>query len=278
MRSPASPADTVARPDGPGAYMVPAVVGAAAVLEALAARSGRGATVSEIARVVDRSKSTCHNLLATLVALGLVSREADAPIYRLGPALIPLGAAAAREARPVAVATETARAIAATEEISVAVVQPTSDGRAAQVIASATPPRGIHVGITVGDRYLIGDGAVGKSLLAGLPPGQRAAAVAAAPPVARTPRTLTSPEALLADVERSVERGWAVSEGEFNENNAVSATVFGPLGETALILVALGFPSQLPPDRIARLGEELSEACRDVTARTGGLPPREGEG
>lgn len=257
-------------------YLVPAVVGAAAVLNALSERAGQGATVSEIARATARSKSTCHNLLRTLAALGLVARERDAPRYRLGPALIPLGAAATREARPVAVATELGQSFAVEEGLSLALAQPTPDGRAAQVVAALTPPRGIHVGITVGDRYEIGDGAVGKTLLAALPPGQRLAAAAEAIVTPRTTRTITDPDRLLVEAETAASRGWAVSEREFNENHAVSSHVCGPDGRLLLVAVALGFPSQLPPERIARVGATLAGLCDTVTRRVGGAAPEEG--
>lgn len=251
-------------------YRVPAVVAAVRALDALAALNGAGATLSEVARTIERSKSTVFNLLVTLEDEGLVFRDPGTRRYHLGARLVPLGAAAAREARPLAAALARAREIAAVEGLSVAVAQVVG-GTAAQVVESATPTRGLHVGITIGDRFGIFDGAIGKSLLAGMAPADCERMVRGGAPPAHTERTLTDTDALLAEVERVRACGWAASVGELNENNAVSASVLGSLGEPLLILVALGFASQLSGERIAPMGERLREATESVSIETGGV-------
>ena len=261
----------------PEGYRVPAVVAAARTLDALAALNGAGASLSEIARRIERSKSTVFNLLTTLEAEGFVSRDPATRLYHLGARLIPLGAAAAREARPLAAAMSGARAIAADTGLSVAVAQ-AIDGAVAQVIDRATPPSGLHVGITIGDRYGVFDGAIGKSLLAGMAAEEAARAVARSRPTAHTGRTITDRAALLADVAEVRRRGWATSVGELNENNAVSATIARPTGEPALILAALGFAGQLTPERMSEVGERLRALSESVSIETGGIAAAGGVG
>jgi DNA-binding IclR family transcriptional regulator/nitroimidazol reductase NimA-like FMN-containing flavoprotein (pyridoxamine 5'-phosphate oxidase superfamily) len=77
------------------ATAVPAIERAAAALGALAEVGRAGLALSELARRAGLSKSTAHALLATLVARGFVARGRDGR-FRLGPALIALGQAAAR--------------------------------------------------------------------------------------------------------------------------------------------------------------------------------------
>jgi DNA-binding IclR family transcriptional regulator len=154
--------------------------------------------------------------------------------------------------------------------VSVAVAQVVG-GASAQVVESATPAHGLHVGITIGDRFGVFDGAIGKTLLAGMPEADCDRLVAGARPRAHTDRTLTEPAALLEDVARVRERGWAASVGELNENNAVSAAVHGPDGGPVLILVALGFASQLPEERVAPMGELLRRATDSVSIEIGGV-------
>ncbi len=258
-------------------YRVPAVVAAARTLDALAGLNGSGASLSEVARLIGRSKSTVFNLLSTLEAEGLVSRDADTRRYHLGARLIPLGAAAAREARPLAAAVEGARTLATETGLSVAVAQ-AIDGALAQVIERATPPSGLHVGITIGDRYGVFDGAIGKSLLAGMSPEEAERAVNESAPTAHTGRTITDRAALLADVDAVRRRGWATSVGELNENNAVSATVTAPTGEPALILAVLGFAGQLTPERMSEVGERLGALTQSVSIETGGIAAAGGVG
>ena len=189
-----------------GGYRVPAVVAAIGALDALAGLNGAGASLSELARMIGRSKSTVFNLLSTLEAEGLVSRDDDTRRYHLGARLIPLGAAAAREARPLAMALERAREIAAETGLSVAVAQ-TIAGPMAQVVDSATPQSGLHVGITIGDRYGVFDGAIGKSLLAGLPESDAERIVRESSPRPHTARTITDADALLAAAPAPHRRG-----------------------------------------------------------------------
>jgi DNA-binding IclR family transcriptional regulator len=59
--------------------------------------------------------------------------------------------------------------------------------------------------------------------------------------------------------------------GELNENNAVAASVRGPGGEPLMILVALGFASQLPEERVTPMGERLRAATDSVSIETGGV-------
>lgn len=258
-------------------YRVPAVVAAVRTLDLLAGLNGAGASLSEIARGIQRSKSTVFNLLMTLEAEGLVARDAADRRYHLGARLIPLGAAAAREARPMAAAMDGARAIAAETGLSVAVAQAIA-GEVAQVVDRATPPSGLHVGITIGDRYGLFDGAIGKSLLADMSEGDAARAVARSLPTAHTGRTITDRAALLADVAEVRRRGWATSVGELNENNAVSATVARPPGEPALVLAVLGFAGQLTPERMSEVGERLRALTETVSIETGGIAAAGGVG
>jgi DNA-binding IclR family transcriptional regulator len=71
----------------------PAVVRAARLLSALAARPGEDATLSQLARQLDINKTSCQSVLRALMGEGLVIQGPDLR-YRLGSALIPLGEAA----------------------------------------------------------------------------------------------------------------------------------------------------------------------------------------
>ncbi|MGB0119653.1 MAG: helix-turn-helix domain-containing protein, partial [Solirubrobacterales bacterium] len=80
-------------------YQVPAVVGAISVLKELSGLADQGATQSDLVASTGVSKSTMHNLLSTLEAHDFVRREPHTRMYRLGPALIPLGVEATRQVK-----------------------------------------------------------------------------------------------------------------------------------------------------------------------------------
>jgi DNA-binding IclR family transcriptional regulator len=73
------------------------------MLTFLAQHEDQSFSLSELCRRLDLSKSTGHSILTTLLDAGFVLRDSDRT-YLLGPAVIPLGEAAAGHHRAVAVA------------------------------------------------------------------------------------------------------------------------------------------------------------------------------
>lgn len=253
-------------------YRVPAVVGAIKILEELGVRGESGATQSELASATELSKSTMHNLLSTLEANNFVRRDPDSRIFRLGAALIPLGAAASRQIRLVKTAIDRIAPLAAEHGLSFAVAQRTPEGEA-QVIERFYPPHDVHVGITIGSRYGPLDGALGKVLLSGMDRASAAKAVETGRLPAHTPATITSPASLLDEVDEVRARGWASSLGELNENHAVAAPIWGLNGQIELFLLALGFPTQLGGSVLAETGQLLREQADSIMAESGIAAP-----
>lgn len=253
-------------------YQVPAVVSAIRLMRALARPDNESVSQSDLARELGLSKSTAHNLLVTLEDHGLVDRDRTTRHYHLGPGLISLGRAAAQQVQLVSLAIERLAPLASQLGLSFAVVYVTSEGYG-QVIDRAYPPTDVHVGIALGSRYGIFDGAIGKCLLAAMTPREAEGAVRNTPIPARTKATITTPSALLDEVATVQLRGWAASVQEYNENNAVAVPLYGPTGDLELMLLALGFPGQLPSSTISKTGGLLRDVADSVTVACGGTPP-----
>lgn len=80
---------------------------------------------------------------------------------------------------------------------------------------------------------------------------------------AHTPATITSPEALLAELEAIREQGYAVNNGEYRaEVGGLAVPIRSPLGD---VIAALGFSG--PADRIRERSEHLLALLLD-TVRT----------
>jgi DNA-binding IclR family transcriptional regulator len=242
------------------------------VLDALAREGANGATLAELARSTGRAKSTLHNMLMTLEAEGFVGREPGGRRFRLGGRLVELRAAAARQTSAVGLVSSRLAMLAAEHELSFALAQRMGETEC-QVIEGVFPPRGIHVGITIGDRYGPFDGAFGKCLLAALPPQRLSRVLRRARIPAHTDRAITDADEMLAEIEAVRRRGWAASRQELNENNAVAATVFGADGAPVLLVAALGFASQLDEGAIPVVGSALRELTRAATRESGGRVP-----
>jgi len=252
-----------------GKYQVPAVVGAISVLNELSSCGESGATQSELVRATDLSKSTMHNLLSTLEAHGFVRREANTRRYQLGPALIPLGTEAARQVRLVRGTLDRVAPLAGEYGLSFAVAQPI-EKEELRIISRFYPP-GVHVGITIGSAYGPMDGALGKVLLAARDDDEARELIKARGMTAHTRATITSADSLLGEIHEVRRRGWSVSHGELNENNAVAAGIFGSEGDLELVLLALGFPNQLDSERMNEIGRVLRSTALEIMA-TAGVP------
>ncbi|MEO3862615.1 IclR family transcriptional regulator [Acrocarpospora sp. B8E8] len=100
--------------------------------------------------------------------------------------------------------------------------------------------------------------ALGRAILAYSEPSV-IEAVLGAPLAARTPRTLTSPVAIMRELTAVPERGWAIDreEGVIGVS-CVAAPIFGPLGDVVAALSVTG-PSQLV--RADRIGPAVRMAA-----------------
>lgn len=255
-------------------YQVPAIVSAAKIMRELRRRGDEHATQADLVRATGLSKSSMHNLLSTLEHEGFVVRD-GARRYGLGPTLITLGAAASGQTRLIDLAGARLAPLAAERGLSFAIAQPVGQYEVV-VVERFYPPRGVHVGVRIGSDYGLYEGALGKCLLASLPHEEVPEIVAKRPIPAYTDRTLTKPADLIAEIAQVRELGWAASEQELNENNAVAAPVFGRGGDLELILLALGFAEQLGGDEIQATGELLvsvASAVRTAAGLEGGEGP-----
>ncbi len=200
-------------------YLVPSVVAAVRILNALAEPQRASATQVELARALDLSKSTLHNLLATLEHLELVARDEGTRQYRLGPALVALGGAAQHEMDLLALASRRIVAFAAETGLSVAVAR-VSDGKRVEIVDRAYPSDSLFVGIALGGEFGCFDGAIGKCLLAAMEPEEAERLVRSTDIPARTPATVTA---------RLVAKGKPSSVQSSGEDDARSARDRGPI-------------------------------------------------
>jgi DNA-binding IclR family transcriptional regulator len=90
----------------------PAVLRAVDILETLAADPNEAMTVSEVARILDMPRASCHTVLLALAERGYAVRGDGDLRYRLGPACIAVGDAARSINSALAVTAHEAEALA----------------------------------------------------------------------------------------------------------------------------------------------------------------------
>jgi IclR family acetate operon transcriptional repressor len=227
------------------------------VLEALADQGGE-AGLSEIAARTGLPYGTIHRLLRSLLARGYVRQESDRR-YALGGALVRLGGAAERMvgvwAQPylekmVALSGETA---------NLAVLE----GDFVVYVAQSASPRRLRMFAEVGRRVLPHSTAVGKVLLADRADAADILARTGLP--RRTEHTITTIDAILAELEKVRERGYAMDFGE--EEPGVHCLAV-PVRDDGRVIAGMSISG--PVERIEALDrEELARTMREIAADFG---------
>jgi IclR family transcriptional regulator, acetate operon repressor len=220
--------------------------------------------VTELATRAGLSVSTAHRLVRALCVGGLLRQEPRTERYQLGPTLVVLGRRA-EEALGYAQALPVLEELAGTTGESVNLgIRSGSDVLVVLDVASAQP---LRFNQASGTRVPIHTSAMGKCLLAF--GGDPAGAVEELPrldPV--TDRTITSPAALLDELERTRRRGWALNDEERNPGvRAVAAPVLDTEGRAVAAVAVQG-----PVVRLARKHlPELAVRLADTTGRVAPL-------
>jgi DNA-binding IclR family transcriptional regulator len=254
----------------PATRRVAAVERAVAVLDALAGGEREQGT-NELARRTGLHPSSVSRLLATLAESGLVEHVASTGRYRLGLRLVQLGNAAIAGLDLREVARPHLRALVEkTGETATLSAPGEPDAITVDFVLSASSVQSVA---RVGRPSVAHATAAGKVALAfgGIP-------VPAGRLQRFTDRTIVERAALVREVERVRERGWARAVGEREpELNAVAAPVWGSRGELAAVLGVQGPSSRFGEEAMTRALEPLLARAAAVSDALGWRPTdREG--
>ena len=222
-----------------------------AVLERVASVPS-GLTLSEVARATGLAPATCHRLLTALAKSGLVERQESTKSWRPGIALIRIAAAVVpgEGLGPLVDRGLTSLRDQWQEFFFLGVL---SDGEivCARSIQSSETHR-INISIPIGRRLVMHASASSRAILAELPAKEARRLVAARPRKSYTSRTITSIPAIMKELARVRERGYATCEDELEFGmSAYAVAVAGLPGEPVRSLAVVG-----PSERLRRHSEE----------------------
>jgi len=237
-------------------------------------RSGRPLLgVSELGRDIGLSRSTTHRYVATLARLGYLQQDAATKKYRLGPRVLDLGFSAinSMELREVAaphlrqLSDDTGYTVnmAILDELDIVYVERCRSGRAAQ--------REIDLNLHVGARLPAYCTSLGKVLLAFLPADEQTARLEQIDFTRRGPNTLTSRTALVAELKRVRENGFAINNEELAYGlRSIAAPVLSHDGAAAAAINLAVHSSMVSMnDLVARLSPTLRRAAHEISAHLG---------
>ncbi|HWT34089.1 MAG TPA: IclR family transcriptional regulator [Microbacterium sp.] len=175
----------------------------------LIAEAGGSLGLSELAAAAELPLPTIHRLLRTLVGLGYARQLANRR-YALGPRLVRLGEIANRQFGHMAAPQlkELVERLGETANLA------TIDGDRVVYVSQSPSPHAMRMFTEVGRRSYMHASGVGKAILAQFDDDHVRDIMARAGMPHVTEHTLTTIDALLADLALTRERGYAIDDGE----------------------------------------------------------------
>lgn len=170
-------------------------------------------TLSDVARATGLSRAAARRFLLTLVDLGYI--RLDGRRFRLSPQVLELGRAYLSSVRLPGIALPHLRELTAElrESSSLAVL----DGTDIVYVAHAPAKRILSISITIGTRDVAFATSLGRILLAGQNDHWLDDYLATVELPAITPRTITTPTKLRAELTRIRHQGYAIVDQELEE-------------------------------------------------------------
>ncbi len=224
-------------------------------------------TLSDLAQKVGLTKATAHRLLAALESEGLIVRSAQTGGYRLGPALIVLGGSAMRSNSLRSVSRPLLEALAEATGETVTLEVPA--GGEVVILDEVSSRYLLGMSQDVGARFPAHATATGKLLLSALEPAALRQALVL--PLRRYgPCTVTSLDALRADLEQIRAQGYALTQDELEAGfAAVAAPVHDHTGALVAALSLGGPTTRLHGDTLTHAIHRTRQAADQVSRRMG---------
>lgn len=227
------------------------------LLEHLADAGGE-AGITELATTSALPLPTIYRLMRTLLASGYVRQE-QSKRYSLGPRLIRLGESAERllgaRARP-----SLARLVDETgETANMAILE----GDEVVYVAQVPSRHSVRMFTEVGRRVRPHCTGVGKALLAQLPTHAARAILDRTGLPAQTPRTITDPAALIEELARTRQRGYAIDDEE--QELGVRCVAVPLIGAPTPTAISVSGPhGRLTAEAVERLAPIMRRVAGDL--------------
>lgn len=224
------------------------------------------ATLDELARLTDVHKSTVLRTLRVLEARGYTARDAKHR-YRIGPRLYLFPGRPGIEAvRTTASAALHALGRRTGQTVHLA----TYDDGVVTYIDKVEARSTLRMYSRIGLPAALHATAVAKVLLGGLDQAELRRVLERCDFAEYTPKTLTDPDALIAEIRRSAERGWAVDHEEHETfMNCVAAGIRSADGHI-VAAVSVSVPNVvLPYEQVLGLLPDLQQTVTTVSRELG---------
>ena len=265
---------TRGRPRGTGAdgaaTSVQALERALGLLSALA-RNDK-ATLTELSLTSGMPPSSAHRLLMTLQAARFVAFDEATSEWSVGVEAFRTGSSFLRRVRVTDAARDVMHGLVDQTGETANIAVP--DGGEVVFVSQVETTQPIRAFFGPGTRAPMHSSGIGKALLAAMSRGDVERILQRTGLPEFTPRTLTSPQALFADLDLIRARGWSLDDEERNPGmRCVGAAIFNVHGEPVAGVSISGPSARFSPDAIGEFGPVVRRAAAAITERMGGAIP-----
>jgi DNA-binding IclR family transcriptional regulator len=224
------------------------------------------ASATEIASATGTSRSATYRLIERLRELDYVEQSSGGR-WSLGSATSRLGMAALQSTDVVQVAPEYLRLLAqqTRETVGLAVLS----GTEMVFVYRERGPQAVTVNAELGGRRPLHCTSLGKAYLAALPAADLRMLVRTLPLKQYTERTIHTAPALMEEIRRTQERGWALEQREFDQSTSCcGAVIRDHTGLPVASISVAGFADRVEHS-VERLGLLVSSTADAISRRLG---------
>jgi len=252
-------------------YKVQVLDRSLAIIDALA-NARDDASLAELAEKVKLHKSTVHRLTSILERHGILERDARSGRYRLGLRLFELG--------NIAMGRFNIRDRAHPHlerllyEVDETVHLCALDAGEVLYLDKMEPARSVRMASRIGRRNPVHCTSVGKAILAFLPESEADDILRQHGLKRLTPKTMTTPAELKADLKLIRDRGYAIDNEENEEGvRCIGAPVLDHSGRP-IAAISISAPSfRLPLDKVPTVAVSVCRAALALSQESGYQPP-----
>lgn len=237
------------------------------ILRALAGADG--ASLTEIAERTDQSPTTVYRVLSTYLRHDMVSFDAEAQLWHIGPEAFRIGSTFLNRTDLLS-ATRPAMQTLMRETGETANLGIERDGRV-MFVSQVETGEAIRAFFPPGTMSAMHASGIGKALLSQMAENRVAAILDRHGQPRFTARTLTERAALLENLARIRARGYSVDDEEAAEGmRCVAAPVLNAYGEAVAGLSVSGPGFRLSPERVEAVGARVRDLAAEATRALGG--------
>ncbi len=251
-----------------GADAVQSLVRALALLNRIADSPDAGASLTDLAQQVGLPSSTAHRLLTTLEQERYVRFDPEGRLWSVGVQAFMAGASFTRTRSLVALARPPMRRLM--EEGGETVNLAVEDDGMAVYLAQVECRQMMRAFARPGSRVPLHCSAVGKAILSSVSDKSLAKTLHQHGMPRLTVKTITSPAALRADLQRAKTAGYAIDDEEHAVGlRCIAAPVFDDTGDVVAAVSASGPMARIVDERVGALAALVMGAARAISAEMG---------